>query len=562
MTSQLTVKLGADLSALSKDLNKAQGILSSFGKQVSGLAAQLGAAFGVQQVAQFTVEVVKLAGEAEGVSAAFERLPDSAKLMEDLKRATGNTVSELELMKRAVQASNFDISLQSLPKLLEFATLRAQQTGQSVDYLVDSIVTGIGRKSKLILDNLGISAVALGDKMKGLSMDAATVGQVADAVGQIAEESLSNMAKFSDNASTKIQKLSASWENLKVTMGKGANGTGLVGRGIDYVRKQIDLFNSPNTKFFEAWVAFLGGPLVTEAAHNLDQLRGRIKDLQTEREKGLSNQIDPLTGVPMDGSGLTPWVKPEQLGLLQQVRADIQRITELREKATTLRDADAYTAQLKTLNAELDRLLGKMKEVKTKQAAFFNPENFDLNFAPGKKSGGDLMKGLGLDPEAFDARIKKMIASIKLLPAAFKEVKAQMVDIGPLIAGAITDIADAIGNALAGSREFGQDIIKAVGKFAQQLGALFISVGVAEMAFQSGNPYAMIAAGAALVALGAAVNAMMSKQSQGSRAMTGGSGGPGYRPSELKDIKIQGRMRGYDMALVEDRESYRRKRVG
>src|SRR5690606_14702252 len=97
---------------------------------------------------------------------------------------------ELNLMKRAVQGSNFDISLQSLPKLLEFAAVRAQQTGQSVDYLVDSIVTGIGRKSPLILDNLGISASQLREEMNGVSLASASVGEVAEAVGRIAGTNL------------------------------------------------------------------------------------------------------------------------------------------------------------------------------------------------------------------------------------------------------------------------------------------------------------------------------------------------------------------------------------
>src|SRR5690606_23630638 len=119
---------------------------------------------------------------------------------------------------RAVQASNFDISLSALPRLLEFASIRAQQTGQSVDYLVDSIITGIGRKSPLILDNLGISAVALKDKLNGVSVAAASVGEVADAVGRIAEENLKKMAGFSDNAATKTQKLAAEWENFKVQL--------------------------------------------------------------------------------------------------------------------------------------------------------------------------------------------------------------------------------------------------------------------------------------------------------------------------------------------------------
>lgn len=556
MTSNLTVKIGADVADLVNNLKKGTSALQSFQKNVSGMVGTLGAAFGIREVAAFTLEISRLAGEAEGVKAAFDRLPESEKLMRSLKKATGDTVSELDLMKRAVQASNFDIELAALPKLLQFATLRAQQTGQSVDYLVDSIVTGIGRKSKLILDNLGISAVALSEKLNGVSAEASTVGDVARAVGEIAEESLANMAKFSDNASTKIQKLSASWTNFKVILGNAANGTGALSNSIGFLSNAMDVLASDNLTFFQKWVGWLGGPATLQATKNLSDLRAKMDEIQKSKEAMQAQDIDPVTGLPMSGG--TPWVakKEEQLGLLEQVRQKITQVTDAREKATTINDVDKYTAQLKKLNGELDKLLGKTANIGAK------PKSGLLTTSK-TKTGSDFLAEMGLDPKSIDVKLKQIGQSFRGLGTTMQDVKQEMLDIGPLIAGAIIDIAEAIGDTLSGGREFGKDIIKAVGKFAQQLGALFIATGVAEAAFQSGNPYAMIAAGIALVALGTAVNSMMSKQSQGSHAMaSNGSSGPGYRPSEMGTVKIEGKMRGYDMSLVEEREAYRRRRVG
>jgi hypothetical protein len=237
--AKMAVQIAANTAEFNKALNNTSSNIKTFQKNVIGAAATIGVAFGVSQVAAFAFEVSKLAGEAEGVKKAFDRLPDSQKLMEQLKNATHDTVSELDLMKRSVQSANFGISLSALPKLLEFATLRAQQTGQSVDYLVDSIVTGIGRKSPLILDNLGISAAALRDKMNGVSLATASVGEVADAVGRIASENLSTMGEFSDNASSKVQKLSAAWDNFKVKIGESANGTGLLGKALELLTNEL-----------------------------------------------------------------------------------------------------------------------------------------------------------------------------------------------------------------------------------------------------------------------------------------------------------------------------------
>lgn len=222
--AKMAVQISANNAQFATALSKSQRDLSAFKSGVLKIAGALGVAFSINQVAAFGLEISKLSGQADGVKAAFERLPNSTKLMDELKQATGGTVSELALMKRAVQASNFDIELSQLPKLLEFATLRAQQTGQSVDYLVDSIVTGIGRKSKLILDNLGISAVQLTEALGGASAASASIADVTKAVGTIADSNLKNMAKFSENAATKAERLAATWENVKVALGNETKG--------------------------------------------------------------------------------------------------------------------------------------------------------------------------------------------------------------------------------------------------------------------------------------------------------------------------------------------------
>jgi hypothetical protein len=283
--AKLAVIISANAAEFNRTLSATQRSLTGFTNGITKIAGTLGIAFGTQQVISFAFEVSKLAGEAEGVRAAFERLPNSTKLMEDLKEATGGTVSELGLMKRAVQASNFDISLAALPKLLEFATLRAQQTGQSVDYLVDSIVTGIGRKSKLILDNLGISAVQLNEALGGASTAAASIGEVADAVGKIAEANLKNMAGFSENAATKVQRLEASWVNVKVAIGDAANGTGVLAGAIDGLGKQMDVLSSANIPLYLKALNLVSFGLYTAQLQQIDFIKNQVKINQEQAKQ-------------------------------------------------------------------------------------------------------------------------------------------------------------------------------------------------------------------------------------------------------------------------------------
>jgi hypothetical protein len=130
-------------------------------------------------------------------------------------------------MKTATKAGTFGIGIGEMGQLLNFATRRAQETGQEVDYLVDSIVTGIGRKSPLILDNLGISATALREKLNGVSIEAASIGEVSRAVGQIASEQLRLMGESADTAADKLQRVNTIWANLKAETGQWVSRTGL-----------------------------------------------------------------------------------------------------------------------------------------------------------------------------------------------------------------------------------------------------------------------------------------------------------------------------------------------
>lgn len=51
--------------------------------------------------------------------------------------------------------------------LTEYAKTRAKQVGESYDFILNGILSGIYRKSFLILDNLGIHAPSLAQKDDG-----------------------------------------------------------------------------------------------------------------------------------------------------------------------------------------------------------------------------------------------------------------------------------------------------------------------------------------------------------------------------------------------------------
>jgi hypothetical protein len=217
--SEMWVVFGAKTDKLKAGTREAEQTLGKFGQSVNKIGSLIAGAFAVEKIVSFAWEAAKLAGEVQGVKYAFDAL-NKPSLLSELRKATRGTVSDLDLMKSAVQANNFQIPLEQLGSLLKFAHLRAQQTGQSVDYLVNSIVMGIGRKSPLILDNLGISAVALREKFKGIEVEAVGVSDVARAVGEIAEEAMKKSGEAIETTTSTIERMNASWKNTKAIIGE------------------------------------------------------------------------------------------------------------------------------------------------------------------------------------------------------------------------------------------------------------------------------------------------------------------------------------------------------
>lgn len=585
--AKMAVEISANTAKFSQGINRIEGQFKSFTSGLSNLAGTIGLAFGTQQIASFAFEVSKLAGEAEGVRAAFDKLPESQKLMEDLKTATAGTVSELDLMKRTVQASNFGIALESLPDLLKFAAIRAQQTGQSVDYLVDSIITGIGRKSPLILDNLGISAVRLKEQFGGAALEAQSIGDVAKAVGRIASQELGKMGEFSENASTKIQRLSANFDNLKVALGTTGNSTGIFTEGVDLMNETVVNFtkflNGPASSALTKWLklatvvprtaiaaanaafSFFGETTIEEDIANFNKILADTKFPENTKEfdifmTDLAKKADEAGKkllVLSDGFGRTQIIVQdlpqkleavaagnEKLGLTyEDLQKKLKELNDQFETATQVNDKKklasigAEIVATKALIAELD----KLREARTKAAtpnesAILQGVRDQVNkpisslkptFTTTNKSFG-ITETLPLTDETMLERIKENLMKLQVINTTTTEkIKGEWVDLSSVVGGAISDLAFSFGQAAAGVGSFGDAILKSLINFAKQFGEILIATGTAALAakFLIKNPAAAIGAGVALLAIAGAASAALGRAqaSYNSGSTSGGS---------------------------------------
>ena len=522
----LFIKLGLKSQEFEQGINKAKVNLNNFGGFVKKVGGLIGIAFGVQQLVSFGRELFNMSGQLAGIEDAFKRIA-TAKDLENLRIATSNTVNDLELMRQAVMASNFGIPVKQLGSLLEFASKRAQDTGQSVDYLVNSIVVGIGRKSPLILDNLGISAIQLKEKLGAIGLEAASVGDVARAVGEIAAESMAKSGRLLDTNAVKVNQVKTAWDNFKLSLAgviaESDNIAGFFDMLTDQIRKlpeNIAISGRALTKVFGSlW-----------GADSKERVKEVLEEINADITQFLKDQ-DALNKKVDEGKSVTE----EYVKTVADLRNALTEAQKAREAM-----AASDEAGIATINREIKALEEKIKRLEQLGTIKAEPRVGQRMVAPiefGRKESTGVI-GPPVDMGLSDIELK--LQQTRELTAKFQEdwmndwggFQAEFASlIDSLITDSIYVFAESLGQLAGGEinlNGFFNNVLNQIGNFAKQLGGMLIAFGVAKLAFGESlanffSPVgagALIAAGAALVAVGGAI-------SSATRAKSGGGGGGG-----------------------------------
>lgn len=210
----------ANLDKVKKKLTDAKNTTASWGKALGSFQFKFNALGNIaanalskisQGAKEFLREALQMSLEMEGVRNAFNKINDP-NLLKNLQNATRDTVNNLELMKGAVTAKNLRIPIEQLSTFFEFATDRAIETGESVDFLVDSIVKGLGRKSVLILDNLGLNVVEINEEFN-------KTGNFVEAAANIIEREMESAGEVLDTNLILLKQHQTEFENLKIDAG-------------------------------------------------------------------------------------------------------------------------------------------------------------------------------------------------------------------------------------------------------------------------------------------------------------------------------------------------------
>lgn len=493
----LFIKLGLKKDEFDKGLNDAKQQTTAFGSAIGKIGGMIAGVFAADKLIQFGKEVFNIATHAEGIQTAFKKI-GSARDLDRLRDSVRGTVSDLDLMKRAVQAQNFGIPVQELGRLFEFASKRAQDTGQSVDYLVDSIVMGIGRKSPLILDNLGISAVQLKAKLHGVGMETASVADITRAVGDIAEESFAKSGRFAETLGSKVQTLGASFENLKLTLSSLFSNSQWIKDDLDDWSSLIQIWQD---KTLTKWQKFLASVSQTQAdkIYKMKKLIDDYDKMYADARSAANTNTTP------------PKQDPIVLTAVEQLAA------------------------IKKVNEELEAQRILRKEFKGEKiqpiTPIGTPDQLPINFMDTNQLQ------LGDMGSSWKANIEKNKQFTEEYLQDFKDFTSELNSIiSSGMANAIESLASGLTELAMGDlsgKEFGAQILAMVGAFMIQLGMAFITFSKLFIAFQSAiagmNGPLALGIGIALVAAGAVISTVAKS------GMSGGGGGSvaasGYSPS-------------------------------
>ena len=336
--------------------SKMEGALAVFGGNLMTKAAGFAASF-ASEIAGCVSQGIELARAGEGVRIAFERL-GRGDILDGLREATHGTVTDIELMKAAVKFNDFKLPVEELGTMLAFAQQKAKDTGQSVDYMVDSIVTGLGRKSLMILDNLGLSAAEIKEKM-------AETGDMTKAVGAIIREQMSKAGDYVETAADRAAQANVSLQNKMEELG----------------RKFAPVEEASNQLWTSMKIGILdiiGGPLATllNQLTEAGRLKNMLKDMNGEPGSGntkVDQQLKKLNVIKKAGgsdyifnstlSGMLEDYNRQIMALDKKIK-DTKKLSPDQQASKFVRDeVQKMSEQMKALGMMRDQLAAGAKEL-------------------------------------------------------------------------------------------------------------------------------------------------------------------------------------------------------
>ena len=222
MLLPLTI-LRSGFSALRNTIGKLTGFMFNMKSMILGLAAS----FGALQLAKQAEDATQLAQAFRQLAHGLGSTADDA--LSKLREALKGTVSDLDIMKQVSNAAILGVgnNIEEMAQIFQAARRLGQATGRSATEAVGDIVVGIGRQSRLILDNIGLivkveKANEAYARQLGKSKDDLTDTEkriaFLNATMEAAEEAVRRLGDEQETFAMKFQRFSASLSNFSTEL--------------------------------------------------------------------------------------------------------------------------------------------------------------------------------------------------------------------------------------------------------------------------------------------------------------------------------------------------------
>ena len=221
-------KIGELLAELGLDTKKWKAGIKTANKDIAQFDAKLTALSlgGTAALAGMTLGMFGFAdavGKAEGLLGGFARSfgADVSGNLEVLRTASKGTISDVDLMQTANSAALLQVTndVEMLAAAMTTARLRGKEMGLGTKESFQSLVTGIGRGSVLILDNIGI---AIPEALKEMRSEMTEAEFKAALLQTVIADGQSIFQAYGEDlitAKDKADIMRASMENMKITIG-------------------------------------------------------------------------------------------------------------------------------------------------------------------------------------------------------------------------------------------------------------------------------------------------------------------------------------------------------
>ena len=552
MNTALTLQIGGDISKLRAELNKANGLMGGFEKQMMGVGKMLAGVFVADKLLDFGKQVFNVTAEFQKFEAVLTNTlgnNSAAKAalaqINDFAAKTPYQVDELTASFVKLANQGFVPTVKQMTSLGDLASAMGKSFDQLTEAIIDAQTGEFER-----LKEFGIRAQKQGDQVtftfKGVKTQ---VDFTADSIRQYIL-SLGDVQGVTGGMDAQSKTLGGTLSNVRDAIGQVQLALGKLIEGDGVVSSFLNNFAAGAKKIAE----ILGGPTKKELEATLEFFKEAKAQAWKEKD--------------MKTWQLATEAYQEAFKRLKAITEGEKALAEVQENKVTPAVKEA-TQTVRELMDEWDRQnsifskkFNPADQIKTKTGADFL---FDSGAMTGMANAGSdallsLNDSLKVNSTAWDEWVSGVIAHKQIFDETMESIQSE----NQKMADSAVSMGESIGSAfesmISGTMNFGQALMQVTGDII----TMYLKQSIAAMiakSIQSSGPFPFAGIAMATAGIGI-IKGMFGKIGGEMGSGSSGGGGPvGVRPSEMKH-SVGGRIRGYDLALVTEKESYRRSRVG